>query len=254
MQKRSEPAERQGVQVISRAVAVLRALEGRPDGLSLGEIAECTGLARSTVQRIVDALAAEQMLIAATPKARVRLGPGLVRLAASANVDIERSLRSFLEELCSEVEETVDLSMLQGRSAIFLDQVTGGQRLVAVSAIGEAFPLHCTANGKALMTYLPADALNRMLGARLKPHTPNSIVNPQRLRDAIEQYRTTLLAWDDEEHSEGISAVGTAFNDPLGRVFAVSIPAPTVRFARKRRQLAEALLRMRGRIVAHVLG
>jgi DNA-binding IclR family transcriptional regulator len=233
-------------------VAVLRSLEGKPEGLSLGEIAERTGLARSTVQRIVDALAAEQMLIAATPRARVKLGPALVRLAASANIDMERTLRPFLEELSRDVEETVDLSMLQGRSAIFLDQVTGGQRLVAVSAIGEAFPLHCTANGKALMASLPADALTRMFAARLKPHTPNTLVNAQPLRDAIEQYRRTQLAWDDEEHSEGISAVGTAFTDRLGRAFAISIPVPTVRFARKRQQLAAALLKARERIVPHV--
>lgn len=40
-----------GVQVIARAASVLRALEGKPDGLSLGEIARAVGLARSTVLR-----------------------------------------------------------------------------------------------------------------------------------------------------------------------------------------------------------
>jgi DNA-binding IclR family transcriptional regulator len=254
MRNRLDSGERQGVQVIARAVAVLRSLERRPDGLSLGGIAERTGLARSTVQRIVDALVAEQILIAATPRARVRLGPGLVRLAASASIDIEKTARPFLEELSKDAEETVDLSMLQGRSAIFLDQIPGGQRLVAVSAVGEAFPLHCTANGKALMATLPHDALIRLLGAPLKAHTRKTLVRAPQLRQALEDYRRTHLAWDDEEHSEGICAVGTAFVDTLGRAYAISIPVPTVRFARKRQQLGKALLRTRERIVAHVAG
>ena len=254
MQINAEPAGRPRIQAIARAVAVLRSLEGKPEGLSLAEIAERTRLARSTVQRLVEALAAEQMLIAATPRARVKLGPTLVRLAASANVDMERALRPFLEDLSKAVDETVDLSMLQGRSAIFLDQITGGQRLLAVSAIGEAFPLHCTANGKALMASLPGDALKRLLGAKLKMHTSHTKIRAQQLRHSVEQYRKTGLAWDDQEHSEGISAVGTAFSDPLGRAFAVSIPVPTVRFTRKRDQLARALLQTRDRIVAQVSG
>ena len=246
---RINTSAKQGIQAIARAVAILRSLEDASAGLSLGEIAQRTGLARSTVQRIVDALAAEQMLVAATPKARVRLGPTLVRLAASAGVDIERAVRPLLEELSRELEETVDLSMLQGRSAVFLDQIAGGHRLRAVSAIGESFPLHCTANGKALLRFLPADALETLLRSHVQAHTPRTLSDPQAIRRAMRQADKTGLAWDEEEHSEGISAVGTAFADPLGRAFAISKPVPTVRFKRKRAQLGEALLRTRERIV-----
>ena len=48
--------EKAQVQVIARAAAVLRTLEGQPGGLSLGQIAQDVGLPRSTVQRIVAAL------------------------------------------------------------------------------------------------------------------------------------------------------------------------------------------------------
>ena len=51
-------ATKKGIQVIARAAAVLRALENEPAGLSLGKIAQRVDLSRSTVQRIVDALAA----------------------------------------------------------------------------------------------------------------------------------------------------------------------------------------------------
>jgi DNA-binding IclR family transcriptional regulator len=239
-----------GIQVIARAAAILRSLEGASGGLSLGEIAQRTGLARSTVQRIVDELAAQQMLVAVTPRARVQLGPALVRLAASVRVDTERTLRPLLEELSRSTEETVDLSILQGRSAVFLDQIAGTHRLRAVSAIGESFPLHCTANGKALLNFLPADSLDALLGSQLQTHTRRTLTEPAAIRRAMVQVDKTGLAWDDEEHSEGICAVGTAFADPLGRAFAVSIPVPTVRFRRKRAQLGKALLQTRTQIIA----
>ena len=78
-----EKAAGLGVQVIARAASVLRALEGRPDGLSLGQIAKEVGLARSTVQRIVAALLTEDFVTEAQPGRGVRIGAGLARIAAS---------------------------------------------------------------------------------------------------------------------------------------------------------------------------
>ena len=95
---RTDDSPKQSVQVITRAISVLRALEGEPEGLSLGQIAQRVGLARSTVQRIVDALRAEQFVIAASPTAGVRLGPALIRLAASASVEFDQITRPIMAE------------------------------------------------------------------------------------------------------------------------------------------------------------
>src|SRR3954453_6750523 len=88
-------AERGGIQVIARAAAILRALEDEPAGLSLGQIARRVALARSTVQRIVAALAAEKLVMSASPSGRVRLGPTIQRLAAAARTDFVALARPF---------------------------------------------------------------------------------------------------------------------------------------------------------------
>ncbi|HTB88351.1 MAG TPA: helix-turn-helix domain-containing protein, partial [Steroidobacteraceae bacterium] len=149
----------QSIQVIARAASVLRALEGEQSGLSLAQIAQRVNLARSTVQRIVDALREEHFVIAATPTSGVRLGPALIRLAASASVEFDLITRPLMVDLSQKLGETVDLSVLKGFSAIFTDQVQGAHRLRAVSAVGESFPLHCTANGKALLSVMPENHL-----------------------------------------------------------------------------------------------
>jgi len=152
------------VQVIARAAAILRALEQQATGLSLGQIAQRVGLARSTVQRIVAALEAEKFLIAASPNGRVRLGPTILRLATSARTDFVAVARPFLVELSHELRETVDLAAIKKDHLVFIDQVPGSQRLRAVSAVGESFPLHCTANGKAYLAELDDAAIARLIG------------------------------------------------------------------------------------------
>jgi len=240
-------AESGGIQVISRAAAIMRALEGEADGLSLAEIAVKVGLPRSTVQRIVGALSAEGLLTAASLRARVRLGPGLVTLARTIDIATDRILRPVLVELARDCSETVDLSVLQGKGAIFVDQVTGAQRLVALSAVGETFPLYCTANGKALLAVMPVEWRQRVLSEKLAPLTPLTITDPAIIEAQIDEFQDTRLTWDVQEHAEGICAVGTAFMDSLGRPFAISIPVPVSRFEARAGALSDMLLKARAK-------
>ena len=233
---------RPGVQVIARAASVLHALEGKNQGLSLGQLAKELGLPRSTVQRIVGALDAENFVIAASPMARVRLGPALVQMARSVRFEIVQFARPYMEELSRETGETVDLALLDGAKAVFVDQVQGTHRLRAVSAVGVSFPLHCTENGKAMLAALDSESF-----ARLKPRirltqTDGSAPRtwPQ-LEADLAQVRLTGVAFDREEHAQGICAVGAAVAGPDGEVAAISIPVPSVRFQETEAMLVTAL-------------
>jgi DNA-binding IclR family transcriptional regulator len=234
---------RNGIQVIARAAAVLRSLELEPEGLSLSEIAVRVDLPRSTVQRIVAALVDERLLMSASLKARVKLGPTLVQLGAAADVGTEKIIRPVIQELSRLADETVDLSILKNGHAVFVDQIQGTQRLVAVSAVGREFPLHCTANGKAFLALLPPERRDGLLPARLERYTGSTITDRRELDAALSEVEKIDLAYDLEEHSVGICAVGTAFLDPLGREYSVSIPVPATRFDAKRRQLLSGLLK-----------
>jgi DNA-binding IclR family transcriptional regulator len=242
-------ADRSGIQVIARAAAILRALGTEPDGLSLGDIAKRIDLPRSTVQRIVAALGHERFLMSATSQARVKLGPALVMLGAAADVGTERIARPIMQELSDLADETVDLSILKADSAVFVEQIQGTQRLAAVSAVGKAFPLHCTANGKALLGLLAPERRAGLLAGRLKRYTKATKTDRSALETEIRDIAKSGLAYDLEEHSVGICAIGTAFRDSLGREFSLSIPVPASRFADKRQQLSKALIRARTELV-----
>jgi DNA-binding IclR family transcriptional regulator len=229
------------VQVIARAAAILHALEDEADGLSLAQIAQRVNLARSTVQRIVAALAAEKFLIAASPNGRVRLGPTILRLAASARTDFAAIARPFLVQLSNELKETVDLAAVKKDHLVFIDQVIGSHRLRAVSAVGETFPLHCTANGKAYLAGLETDAIARLIGASYEQRTPRTLTRLEDLLKDLKSVRKTGVAFDREEHTQGICAAGVATRDPLGNVIAISVPVPAQRFYQHQRNIAAQL-------------
>ena len=189
-------SDKNQVQVIARAASILRALEGENAGLSLGQIAQRVGLARSTVQRIVASLASEKLLIAASPTGRVRIGPTILQLAASVRSDFVAMARPFITRLSTELRETVDLSSVRNDHLVFIDQVIGSHRLRTVSAVGETFPLHCTANGKAYLSRLDAAAIERLIGRTYEARTPKTLTKLEALLADVQSVRKTGVAYD----------------------------------------------------------
>lgn len=230
---------RSGIQVIARAAAILRTLKENQSGMSLGQIAGAANLPRSTVQRIVAALQTERLVIADASGGGLRLGPELNALAEATRYNIVESCRLLLTELTQNTGETTDLSVLRGSAMIFLDQVPGTHRLRAVSSIGESFPLTTTANGRACLAKLPADQARKLAKAEWGRRGIEADVSE--FMASLERIRETGLAYDLDEHTEGISAVGFAFADWSGDLHSISVPIPTTRFANKRAEVEKAI-------------
>jgi DNA-binding IclR family transcriptional regulator len=235
-----------GVQVITRAAGILRVCGLNPTGLSLGELATELALPRSTVQRIVSALVTEDLLQTNGTHRSIRIGLGLHKIATAQRVDVVEVAHPFLKELSQITGETVDLAELKSDHLVFVDQVSGSHRLRTISSVGEIFPLHNTANGKAALAMMREDDALRILQSNTK------IIDAKRnlLILEIEEIKRIGFAEDKDEHMEGISAIGAAFCTSIGSIFAISIPLPSVRFKSTKQKLVEALLLFRNRIDA----
>lgn len=234
-----EISKNQGIKVISRAADVLRLLGRETNGLSLGQIAKRVDLPRSTVQRIVSALALEGFVSTEKGYGGIRLGAEIQALAQATDTDIKERLRPVMQQISAVTGETVDLAVLDGDKMLFIDQIVGTQRLRTVSSIGEAFPLTSTANGKAALACLDQAMATTMILKDLQ-----RVPNPKPLSAIlaeIERIRDGALARDEDEHTDGISALGFGMKDPTGSVYAVSVPVPSSRFARVQEDLAMAI-------------
>lgn len=230
----------QGVQVISRAADILRLLGRETDGLSLGQIAKSVALPRSTVQRVVAALAVEGFISTEKGYGGIRLGPEILSLAQATASDMKDRLRPAMKRISDETGETVDLAVLDGNKMLFIDQIVGSQRLRAVSRIGETFPLTTTANGKAALACLQRDHAERLIVAEVGERDSNART-PDEILDEIEQIKNGALAKDENEHSDGICALGFAIKDSNGDIFALSTPVPSTRYERLKDSLAKVL-------------
>ncbi len=237
--------ENQGIQVLSRAADILRALKADNRGLSLGRIARRVGLPRSTVQRIVNGLVAEKLVMPNAVSGGYQLGPEILALAQAARRDVAGALRPAIEALSRDTGETVDLSVFRNDGMLFVDQVVGTHRLRTVSAIGETFPLTVTANGKAAMTWLDDTEVARIAANERRRLGAGKTVRDVRLE--IETVRESGYGLDIDEHTAGISAAGISFR-VRGAIHAISIPAPSQRFRVERESLLEKLLALRTEI------
>lgn len=231
------------VGVIARSASVLRALGETPSGMSLGQIARHAGLPRPTVQRLVAALAAERLVVTGGA-GQIALGPEVLRLAASMRADAPAWLRTQMRTLSVALGETVDLSVVRRDEVVLLDQVPGEQRLQALSHAGATFPLYCCASGKAYLAQLSDVDVERLVGHTYPRRAPNTLTTLDALLCDLAVIRRTGVAIDDEEHTEGISAVGIGLGQGP-RWFGLSVPMPTQRFMDKRADAATRILALR---------
>jgi len=230
---------------LSRAASILRALRFDNRGLSLGQLATSVDLPRSTVQRIVNALIDEGMIVSGHNHSGYRLGPEILLLANAMRKDITQLLHPMLASLAIDTGETVDLALMRNTNMVFIDQVVGTQRLRTVSAIGDTFPMTITANGKAALALLEVETVKNIATAERATKTLSKSLKT--LKQELDDVRQDGYALDIDEHTKGISAAGIAFVTG-NAVYAISVPAPTSRFLEKKNTLLAELLSLKDQL------
>lgn len=240
MSDMSENQKKTGIQVISRAAHILRVLRESQSEMSLGQIALKTELHRSTVQRIIAALVEERFVINHHQGRGFRLGPEFNSFAGAAQYGIVEHCRLFLTELTQKTGETADLSVMRGIGMTFLDQVPGTHRLTTMSKVDEVFPLSTTANGRCCLALLPEKDAVKLVQAEWQRNGSHGDMTT--LLGCLTKIRETGLAYDIDQHTVGICAVGFAFRDWSGTPHAISIPLPTTRFEQMKPLIEAALI------------
>src|SRR5690606_21345331 len=141
--------ERSPVQSVDRALTILEIL-ARTGEAGLGEIADELGVHKSTVSRTVAALAAHDLVEQPEARGPVRLGPGILRLAGAttARLDLVQEGRPVCRALAEETGETVNVAVMAGSTALYVDQALGPSTITSYNWVGQHIPLHATSNGR----------------------------------------------------------------------------------------------------------
>ena len=148
----SEGGDRSPVQSVDRALTILEIL-ARTGEAGLGQIADELGVHKSTVSRMVAALAAHDLVEQPEARGPVRLGAGILRLAGAttARLDLVQEGRPVCRGLAEATGETVNVAVMAGHTALYVDQALGPSTITSYNWVGQQIPLHATSNGRVLV-------------------------------------------------------------------------------------------------------
>lgn len=217
-----------GTQSIDRAALLLVHVVESAAPPSVGELAERTGLPKSTTSRLVGALE-RQGLIQREPAGGL-LRPGAVLRRYARRETTEASLVELagaaLDRLALESGETVNLGVPAPGAVEQLDQRDSRHYLGSTNWVGRSVPPHGSALGKVFYAYgtLPVPA------APLEQLAPSTIVDDAALERDLDAIRARGYAVAVDELEPGLWAVAAPVRDATGAVIAaLSISGPTVR-------------------------
>jgi DNA-binding IclR family transcriptional regulator len=202
--------------------------------LGLAELGRRTGLARSSVHRLVTDLVALDWVHRVGN--RYELGMALFELGEL--VPIKHRLRKvalpYMQDLFAATGETVHLAVRDGVDAVYAEKIHGHRSLDLPSRTGGRAPLTCTAVGKALLAHETPDVLEDVLDRPLRRWTAASILDADVLLRQLEDVRRTGVAQEREEAALGGACVGAPVLVANRPVAALSIAVPVDRFAPER--------------------
>lgn len=226
-----------GTQAIERAAQVLVRVVESEEPLGVGELAETTGLPKSTTSRLVSALERQGLVQRA---GGLRPGPVLMRFAQrGVGATLVELGDDALQRLADESGETINLAVPTPVGVEHVAQRDSRHFVGVVNWVGKRVPLHCAANGKIFLAFGAAP-----VPAILERLTPRTIVDRAALERELVRIRTRGYATAVDELELGLAALAAPVHGLEGEVVAaLSVSAPTIRLpAGRMRQLAPVLL------------
>ena len=220
-----------GVQSIRRAFSVLGALADGPLGVT--DVAARSRIPKSTAARLLAALAAEGAVEQVPGETRYRLGPHLVALASGLGDarGLVATARPTLVEVAGELGEASGLSVRDGWTAHYVDQVDSPNPVQVRDWTGTRIPLHAVSSGQVFLAQLPAPTLSRYLAEPLEAFTPNTLTDAPALLERLRAVKRDGHAWVRDEFAIGISSVAAPIADARGEIVAaIHVHGPSYRF------------------------
>ncbi|MGH6859115.1 MAG: IclR family transcriptional regulator [Phyllobacterium sp.] len=205
----------------ARGLAVIEAFGETTERLSISDVAGITGLERATARRCLLTLA--RLGYAQYDGKFFTLSPRILRLGHSylSATPLPRIVQPYLDRLSETTRESASVSVLDGTAVVYIARASQRRVMSINLGPGSRLPAYCASMGRVLLAALPEDQARAILAAtELKPNTPNTLTDLDRLIDEFQLVRDQGYAIIDQELEMGLRSIAVPLFDRRGLVVA----------------------------------
>jgi len=235
------------VKSISRAATVLRVLAAMgAEGGQLTEIARRAGFGKATTHRILAALTDVEFAYQNTTTRHYHLGAGLGLLARQASHhDVGALAQPVLMRLACQTQDTVYIQVREGFRAFCIGREQGSFPIKTLSLdVGQSRPLGVGSGSLALLSFLPRDEIETVIGANTRWLRDYPAFAPESLRELVRETQARGYAFIEGQVIPGVNAIAVPVLDENKRpVASLSVTAIADRVHGERALWLASLLR-----------
>jgi DNA-binding IclR family transcriptional regulator len=214
---------------VRRALSVLGAFTPTRTRLTLSELSRAAGLPLTTTHRIVGELARWGAL-ERTDDGAYQVGLRLWEIGARAprGHGLRQIAMPFLEDLYEATRQNVQLAVLDGMDAVYLERISTRDAVAVISRVGGRLPLHATGVGLVLLAFSDPEFQEKVLAAPMRKYSSKTIDSSEQLRRVIADVRRRRIAVSYGQITLDALSVAAPVFDAEGRVAAaLSVVVPS---------------------------
>ena len=239
VRRRRKPVRRNSrdknfVGLTEKLFSILETLGQQPQsGVSLDEITESTGMAKTTVFRLLYSMARLGYVNQDPVTNLYALSGQFFELGTNALPYQRLTIiaKPLIEALVARFGESVNLAVPMNGLAVYIMVIPSPMAYRVASTVGDYSYFHSTSVGKSIAAYLSDEEWQQaILRHRMPAMTPKTITTRAAFEEELQKVRREGFAVDDEENAPGIICIGGPIFASSGKpIAALSISGPSVR-------------------------
>lgn len=232
-----EGSGQRAASVIVNVIDVLRCFTVEAPLQGVTEIAAQVGLHKSSVSRILATLESQAIVERDEASRKFRLGLGLIAVAGPllANLDVRRVSLPILQQLSTEIGETVALVVWDGSEAVTVEQVASTQNIKHTAPLGTRYASALNSSVRVFLAEFPPERARELLDGGPASVPADFGVGIEELMDRLAQTRERGFAVNYGDTFPEEVGICAPVRDHRGEVVAgVLMAAPFYRVGQER--------------------
>ena len=221
------------IQSVTNALNLLEAFKADRYELGVTDLSKKLNLHKNNVFRLLATLETRGYIEQDKATENYRLGVKSLELGQTfiKQLGLVRQAKPFLKEIVNQCNEMAYVGIFRQNSVVYLDVEEANQTVKVANRVGWRLPIHCTAIGKAQITYASEEELEKLgILDNMERFTPNTIVDKVEFVKHLKEVAKRGYALDNEEYDLGVKCVGVPLRDYTGRVVGgISVSGPSFR-------------------------